>query len=213
MGWTEMAATLSAEFGTQRTAGAVKMQARKYGIALRPAEPIWSQNMMLRFFCCTTRALNKAERLGMLEMQRGAVTRPGWARGGGEWRIRESAVEAFIRSYPWAYDARCLHPRTHRLAQLARALQVRDPYVTGVEGARLLGLSSKRFMYWSARGLIRPTGGRVLGAVGAPELGTMVFLTSEVHLLGQELVRRRAEQLRGATARIVQYCAPKRQAA
>jgi hypothetical protein len=47
------------------------------------------------------------------------------------------AIEAFIRSYPWAYDLDRMPPS--RLKQLAQAVQTRDPWLSLDEAARQVG--------------------------------------------------------------------------
>lgn len=78
---------------------------------------------------------------------------PGCGSKRGDWEVSEADVATFIRTCPWAYDARTIKAH-HPLADLARQIQRRDPWLSAHEAARELGISVNSFWRWCRMGAV-----------------------------------------------------------
>lgn len=91
---------------------------------------------------------------GKLKGERGEPD--GWTPGskrGGRWVIQMADVEAFLRAYPWEYEASSIQ-RGHPLRALAEIIQQRQRYVTLDQFARQARVSSTTVLLWIKRGVV-----------------------------------------------------------
>lgn len=132
-------ARLISEMGIcPRSDYAIRAKARELGIDTFLIDPFWSATAVRRLF----RISDHWSFAFVLP----AVFIPGGepgVRSFGEWRVKESAIETFLREQPWAYAPRAMFPRFHRLARLGAAMHARDPWWAADECAAHLGVSSE----------------------------------------------------------------------
>jgi hypothetical protein len=89
---------------------------------------------------------------GLLLARRWRVPRPGDRPGDRRWAFDPADVEAFIRTFQWAYDWQRMDQ--HRpLGKLAEIINRADPWLSYAEVARYLGKGTHS-KYWLGRGLI-----------------------------------------------------------
>lgn len=130
---------------------------------------------------------------GMLKASKTAARQ---SKRNGEYRIKEQDLERFILDCPWAYDPAVMKPETHRLAQLAKRVYRRDPWLTTTEVAGRLGVSSSSVWAWYVKGVI-PAKERWVGRAGR-------YVVSESSLPAVvEAVEARRAKARGAAKQSV----------
>lgn len=156
-----------------RATASVHTRARKLGVSLRM--DYWSLQRVSKLFDFEFHSVKRAWIDPGLLVARKVEGR---SRHGG-WRIEEADIEDFIRRCPWAYDANRMVPRFHRLTQLAKAVQKRDPWVLKPEAAEYLGISPFRVGTYCALGLIPHQRSRTTG-IGGGVGGQLMFRVADL---------------------------------
>lgn len=143
MAGSTTAAQIAEKLGC-RTRNAVHMRAHELGVYLQTDD--WTLRRVRQLFGTWEPTVTRAWiNTGLLKARR---LPPGGHCLRGEWRIREADLEAFILDCPWAYDASVMAPQSHRLAQLARRVQRRDPWVTIDQAVEYIGVSRTAIVRW-----------------------------------------------------------------
>lgn len=175
-----------ARIGRVRSEAAIKRHAGQLGVSLWWND--WTLNEVARLFCASYRTIRSAWiDTGLLAAQR----RPGRGRAAdGEWRIREVDIETLIRTCPWVYDSAKLQPQSHRLARLAREIQLRDPWLRVADVARALGVTPGCVVRLCEKGVI-PSQRRRVNVQGGGPPGAFVVRACEMVGLQEALAERR----------------------
>jgi hypothetical protein len=165
----------------------------------------------MRFFGCHRDSLADVEQQGMLPTIYVPYGVAGAHCSRGEFRVRESEVERFIREYPWAYDPSAMFPRMHRLARIARSVHQRNPWWTLTESAQVLEINRRVLYRWVKRGLVAHKR-RFLAAGGGQGGGVMVFQASDLRGLSEEIQRCQREAAAGRTQTLLAFQSTQRAA-
>lgn len=156
-----------------RATASVHWRARRLGISLQL--DFWSLQRVAHLFGFEFHSAKRAwVDTGLLPARK----IPGRGRFGG-WRIEEQDIEGFIRRCPWAYDANRMVPRWHRLTQLAKSVQRRDPWVLRREAAEYLGVPPLRLTAYCAMGLIPHERSHTTGITGGVG-GQLIFRVADL---------------------------------
>lgn len=186
----QIAAVLTAEFGTPRTRAAVRCRAKLLDLSL------WRDGYSLqdleRIFGVGHRTIRKHW------LEPGLLRARKWVRMGPYegWHVRHADAAAFVRAYPYLVEPARMQAG-HPLRSLAEVC-LRGKYVTRDELARYLGYrDGNGIIRWLRRGLVphvrRPKG----GAAGA------VFVrTADLPAIKERVEQARAESLARKLARV-----------
>src|SRR3954468_4452340 len=143
-----------------RTIDAVYTRAHMIGVYLDTQD--WSLARLSVLFGTDERTIKRTWiKTGILPCRKVDVR----TKSGGEWRFRDADIELFILTRPWEYDAEIMCPRTHRLVQLARRVQRRDPWLRMHDVAQRFSLSTPSIRRFCLSGLI-PFQRRTVGMGG-----------------------------------------------
>lgn len=179
----EIARRLSEQFAIPRTKAAVRIRAKRLGVSLWVQG--WSLRDVERFFGLDHRAIVRYwVTPGLLQSER-------WnGRGPFDgWRFTDAEIERFLREHQGGYDVARLDAtwttdpqrrRTlDRFASLARALAVRDPWLTWDQLSRAVGISGTNLERWHRRYGFIPTQRRP----GAGGLGERMVRASAIPMI------------------------------
>jgi hypothetical protein len=188
----EVTEILNREFGTQRSSDSITCRAALLGIDMWMTDPYWTSTQLEAFFSCDTKSIRRVGEMGLLPLHHVAAGTAGARSKFGEWRTRESEVEQFIRSQPWAYNPERLFPPQHRLARIGRALHRRSPWLSVAQCARMVDATPSAIRGWIRRGAV-PHTYRLLGTRGSwGKRGFLIISVSDVPAIREEIARRRA---------------------
>lgn len=142
----EIAAELNRRFATRRGEGSVRKRAFHLGLSLRLEDRLTMLDMV-RIFPAHGWTVKAWVDRGLL-----VAAKRGEGRKGSEWRFTTADVEAFVRAHPYLFPWQWVEPG--RWQDLARACQLRDPWLSAKEAAALLGLHPNTVRGWFRQGAI-----------------------------------------------------------
>lgn len=171
-----------------RTSAAVHVRAHALGVYIQTED--WTQHRICQLFGAWEGTAARAWFASGLIV--GYRLPPGAGCRQGEWRVREADLEAFILDCPWAYDATRMVPQTHRLAQLARRVQRRDPWVGIDEVRAYVGGSRGAMVRWCHNGVIPFKRRHVSGKRGGRS-GHIVVRAADLPAARETILQRQRE--------------------
>jgi hypothetical protein len=138
----EMADAFEARFKMRRSGHAIRARMLALGHGTR--QDGWTVQALARLFGTSAeRVLGAWIRTGLLRGGKGEPNRQSKLDGTREqwWRVPDTEVERFIRTYAWEYDWRTMQAG-ERLTTVAREVARHDGYLSTKEAGRVLGVSS-----------------------------------------------------------------------
>lgn len=155
---------LNGRFFTSRRAWSIRNRALDLGLSLRRTDGIRMADMVATFRIHNRRIVAFVDAGVLRAAHRGS------GRRGSDWVFTPADIEAWMRNHPWLIDWRRVAPGRWR--DLARAVSLRDPYLTVREAAARTGVRPGMVQKWirqgrlpaisgSAHGLTRSAGFRI----------------------------------------------------
>jgi DNA-binding transcriptional regulator YiaG len=192
---------LAAELHSHRSRYAIGCEVQRQELRMLGPADVFSQQQLARMFGVRAATVRQWTQAGLLDGRH--VSRRHGGRGPrGQWQYSLAAVESFMRTHPWAFDAqevakRC---RNKRLASLAEVSARADLWLRLDAAAVALHVSRDTLGTYVARGLV-PHRRRIAGAGSAKVMIRARDIPSIAEIIQQEADRGRANGYERRAAR------------